>query len=185
MPKQSVLPPIVISVLLFCFFYLLTPWHDNLLMRYPRVIDGAWWQLITSQLMHHDAPHLWFNIAGVWIAWLLFPEQLKAPKNWLITIPVLLCSSIVELIGAPSYEVYAGFSGTLYGLFAYAALKDALSRNWIGGVIFVALIIKIILDLDQPDYGDVVAVFAHIGGAIAGITAVFFTRKTPSEPAES
>ncbi|RUO59722.1 rhombosortase [Pseudidiomarina marina] len=184
MPKQSVLPPLVISALLFCIFYFLTPWHDHLLMRYPRVMDGAWWQLITSQLMHHDAPHLWFNIAGVWIAWLLFPEQLKKPQNWVVALPILLSSSIVELIGAPTYEVYAGFSGTLYGLFAYAALKDALNKNWIGGLIFVALIIKIILDLDQPEYGDVVAVFAHIGGAAAGIAMVFFTRKTAKQQSD-
>lgn len=177
MPKQSVLPPIVISVLLFCFFYFLTPWHDHLLMRYPRVIDGAWWQLITSQLMHHDAPHLWFNIAGIWIAWLLFPEQLKTPNDWLMVVPILLASSAFELIGAPTYEVYAGFSGALYGVFAYAALQDALKKHWIGGIVFVGLIIKIILDLDQPEHGDVVAVYAHIGGAVAGIIAVFLTQK--------
>lgn len=146
-------------------------------MRYPRVIDGAWWQLITSQLMHHDAPHLWFNIAGVWIAWLLFPEQLKTSKDWWVVVPILLVSSIVELIGAPTYEVYAGFSGVLYGVFAYAALQDTLEKHWIGGIVFVGLIIKIILDLDQPQHGDVVAVFAHIGGALAGIAAVFITRK--------
>ncbi|RZQ56198.1 rhombosortase [Pseudidiomarina tainanensis] len=173
MPKQSVLPPIVISALLFCCFYFLTPWHDDLLMRYPRVMDGFWWQLITSQFMHHDAPHLWFNIAGVWIAWLLFPDQLKTPHNWLVGLPILLTSSIVELFGAPTYEVYAGFSGTLYGLFAYAALKDALNRNWIGGVVFAALVIKILMDWDQPETGDAIAVFAHVGGAIGAVSLVF------------
>jgi len=176
MPKQSVLPPIVISALLFCFFYFLSPWHDQLLMRYPHVIDGAWWQLITSQLMHHDTPHLWFNIAGVWIAWLLFPEQLNTPKDWWVVAPILLVSSAVELIGAPTYEVYAGFSGTLYGVFAYAALKDALNKNWIGVVVFIALVGKIIVDWDQPVTGDAIAVFAHFGGALAAVALVFVNK---------
>lgn len=179
MPKQSVLPPIVISALLFCFFYLLSPWHDQLLMRHASVVDGAWWQLMTSQLMHHDAPHLWFNIAGVWIAWLLFPEQLKTPKNWLAVVPIMLASSAVQFFVAPTHEVYAGFSGALYGVFAYAALQDALNKKWIGGIVFVGLIIKIIIDFDQPAHDDVVAVFAHIGGVLAGIAAVFITRKLP------
>lgn len=180
MPKQSVLPPLVISALLLCFYYLLVPWHDALLMRYPRVIDGAWWQIITGQLMHHDQPHLWFNVIGVWIGWLLFPEQLKHPKHWWVVIPVLLSSSAGQLLGAPSYEVYAGFSGTLYGLFAFAALKDALAKQWIGMVVLAALVLKIIFDLEQPATGDAVAVFAHIGGAVCGFVLTLVVRPSIS-----
>lgn len=170
MLKQSFLPPTVISALLFCVYYLLTPWHHHLLLQQQRVLDGAWWQLLTGQLMHHDAPHLWLNVTGVWICWLLFPASFQRVRDSWVIGPILLTSSLGQLIGATSSELYAGFSGTLYGLFAYAALLDARAKHGLGRLVLVGLMLKMALDFWAPLQTDMrIAVYAHLGGILAGL----------------
>lgn len=171
MPKQNVLPPLVLSVLLFCCFYFFSPWQQQLLLRPQLFYDGAWWQLISAQFMHHDQAHLWFNLAGVWMAWLLFPKQLEHPKQWWVILPLLLASGSGQLLGGHANEVYAGFSGTLYGLFVYAALQDALephAKRWIGAVVLLGIVIKLVVDLSIPEFAAGIAVFAHVGGIVVG-----------------
>lgn len=176
--KQSVLTPLVISALLLSFYYLLMPWHSQLILDYRAVAQGAWWQPVSSQLMHHDQPHLWFNLAGLWMAWLLFPEQLRRNRNWWPLLPILLGVSAGQYWLASPTALYAGFSGTLYGLFTWAALTDSLhsklsSKRWISIIVLAGVVLKTTLDFVVPHFADGIAIYAHLSGVVSGIVLVF------------
>ena len=160
--------PSALSALLVICYYLLTPWHSAWSMVTAQVYAGAWWQPLTANLMHHDQAHLWFNVAGIWIAWLLFPAQLQRNQDWWVLLPVAIVSSLSQLWFAPGHEIYAGFSGALYGLFAYAALQDALAKQWIGAAIVLGILIKSLLDFSFPSLVEGIALYAHSGGIVSG-----------------
>lgn len=172
--KQSVLTPVGLSALLLSFYYLLMPWHQALVLDYAAVAQGAWWQPLTSQLMHHDQAHLWFNLAGLWIAWLLFPDQLQRNRDWWPVLPLLIAVSAGQFWLAEPTAIYAGFSGTLYGLFAWAALTDSLliknaSKHWISVIILFGILLKTGLDFAIPSFAEGIAIYAHLSGVICGM----------------
>ena|SRR5690554_4430892 len=178
--KQSVLTPLVISALLLSFYYLLMPWHNLLILDYRAVEQGAWWQPLTSQLMHHDQAHLWFNLAGVWLLWMLFPKQLQRSRNWWPVLPILLAVSAGQYWFAPTNELYAGFSGTLYGLFAWAALSDSLlikqaKHHWIGVLVLAGIVLKTVVDFTVPSMAEGLAIYAHLSGVLGGLLLVFLS----------
>lgn len=172
--KQSLLTPLVISALLLSFYYLLMPWHDLLFLDYRAVSQGAWWQPLTSQLMHHDQAHLWFNLAGIWIAWLLFPEQLRHNRDWWPIAPIIIAVSAGQYWLAEPTVLYAGFSGTLYGLFAWAAVKDSLllrqsPKHWISVLVLLGIVLKTLLDFSVPALAEGLAIYAHLSGVVCGM----------------
>lgn len=176
--KQSVLAPLVISALLLSFYYLLMPWHELLLLDYRAVAQGAWWQPLSSQFMHHDQPHLWYNIAGLWMGWMLFPDQFRHNQDWWPVLPIVVAVSAGQYFLAPPNVIYAGFSGTLYGLFAWAALKDSLllpqsPKHWISVIVLVGILLKTLLDFVLPGFADGIAIYAHLSGVICGMFLVF------------
>lgn len=178
--KQSVLIPVVISALLLSFYYLLMPWHDLLILNYRAVEQGAWWQPLTSQLLHHDQPHLWFNLAGVWMLWMLFPEQLRRTHDWWPLLPILVAVSAGQYWLAPSNVVYAGFSGTLYGLFTWAALTDSFlikqaAKHWISVLVLAGILLKTVVDFALPSWAEGVAIYAHLSGVISALLLVFLS----------
>ena len=46
-------------------------------LRYERgaVLDGEWWRLLTGHLVHADAAHLAWNLAGAALVWWLFGAE--------------------------------------------------------------------------------------------------------------
>ncbi len=174
MPKQSkwspVIPLSVLTALFCCFYYLLTPWHDSLYLVRDQFYQGAWWQLLSGQLMHHDAEHLWLNIAGLWVCWLVFPQVVA---QWrfisLSVIFLMLGSSWIQLILGSPEAYYAGFSGTLYGMFTYAAWQDIRARHWTGIVVFNVVVAKVAYDFYTQAGVHPIAVAAHIGGITAAL----------------
>ena len=174
--KQSLFVPIGISVLLIVGYYLLAPWHPQLMLQAPQFYQGAWWQLVTAQLLHHNPPHLWFNLAGLWILWLLFPQQFRRNQDWWVVLPIGIASSLFEVLLSPVSLTYAGFSGALYGLYFYAAGKDAVNKQWIGMLVLVGLALKLGWDFMYPSETVQLAVFAHLGGVVAAMVLILLEQ---------
>lgn len=177
MPRQSLFVPLGISALLMTAYYVLAPWQHQLMLQAPQFYQGAWWQLVTAQFMHHNPPHLWFNLAGLWLLWLLFPQQWQRSKDWWVLLPIGLVSSLCEVVLGPAEHVYAGFSGALYGLYCYAAWHDALQQQWIGKLVLIGLLLKLVVDFFQPAGTEQVAVFAHLGGVVAATVLIVLAQR--------
>lgn len=89
-------------------------------LRYDRVavLSGQAWRLASGHLVHADAPHLAWNLAGVGLVWFLFARD-YSPKQWLA---ILAASTIAIDLGflllEPGLAWYVGFSGVLHGCMA-------------------------------------------------------------------
>jgi rhomboid family GlyGly-CTERM serine protease len=89
-------------------------------LRYERtaVLAGEAWRLVTAHLVHADAAHLAWNLAGAALVWWLFANEFTR-RGWFV---VMLASTAAIDLGfilfEPQIEWYVGFSGVLHGCMA-------------------------------------------------------------------
>jgi rhomboid family GlyGly-CTERM serine protease len=89
-------------------------------LRYDRaaILAGEGWRLVTGHLVHGDAPHLAWNLAGLLLVWFLFARDYSS-RAWLV---ILVASTLVIDLGfllfEPDLQWYVGFSGILHGCMA-------------------------------------------------------------------
>ncbi|MEE9310289.1 MAG: rhombosortase [Cocleimonas sp.] len=151
--------------------------RDDLAFQRLSISLGQWWLILSGNLVHSNVPHLFLNIAGLWIFGFLFFDNLSL-KTFLLSC-LLLCGSVgIGLyLFNPELQKYYGFSGALYGLFLVGATTSIINKDWFTGII-VALFIagKIGWDFafgaseSSADLiGIPVAVHAHLYGAIGAI----------------
>lgn len=86
------------------------------------------WRLATAHLVHHDWPHLGWNLVGIALVWFLFAREF-ALRGWLV---ILVASTVAIdagfLLLEPQLDWYVGFSGVLHGCMA-AGLVAWLKRE--------------------------------------------------------
>lgn len=179
--------PVALAALL-AGIYVLSPAATHVL-RYERsaVLAGEAWRLVTAHLVHGDAPHLWWNVAGVLLVGFLFARE-YSPRQWLM---VLVASTLAIDLGflllEPGLEWYLGFSGVLHGC-AAAGLVAWLREErdpftWLVVAVFVA---KLAwehavgpLPFTSQSLSMPVIHEAHTYGAVGGAAAgLWFTRRT-------
>jgi rhomboid family GlyGly-CTERM serine protease len=89
-------------------------------LRYERaaVLAGEAWRLVTAHVVHADAAHLAWNLAGAALVWWLFADEYTR-RGWCV---VMLASTAAIDLGfilfEPQIEWYVGFSGVLHGCMA-------------------------------------------------------------------
>lgn len=156
-------------------------------------------QFLTANFAHYSFMHTLLNIAGFIIIWYwIFGDYFNkaVPKFLAILLCCISTTTYVYLFS--NYNVYAGFSGVLHGLFAMACIGQVfIEKNYKWALPFVGLFLKIYVeynypnftlsDLSQQLYGDStkidnylisntktafrVCTESHIGGTIGGVVA--------------
>lgn len=155
------------------------------LLRYQRdaILAGQWWRLLTGNLVHLGWPHLWLNLAGLLLVWLLFQRALPL-RVWL---SVALISSLAVGLGLllfdPNLAWYVGLSGTLHGLFAaglVASLAAGQRAEWLLLALFLAKLTWEQLVGPTPGTAELaggnVIVDAHLYGTVGGALTVLVWR---------
>ncbi|WP_157980684.1 rhombosortase [Aliidiomarina taiwanensis] len=175
--RHQVLPFVVLSVFLWVLFLvvLFAPAGAESLLYQRHLLERQIWRVFTGQFMHLDWPHLLLNTAGVWLAWLLFAEHLSCRRMlWLLPVLALGCG-IGMWVFAPEIEDYLGFSGVLYGVFAFGAVSDVWQKIKFGRWLLVGVIVKVSWDywitpvsLLGGDTSEL-ATAAHLLGAVSGV----------------
>ena len=85
-----------------------------------RFEQGAWWELLSSQLVHLSLPHALANAAALLlIAWLLRPWLSTPAQSGLLAGAAAAVAAVIAL--DPGCGYYAGFSGALHGWLGGAA----------------------------------------------------------------
>jgi rhomboid family GlyGly-CTERM serine protease len=164
-------------------------------LRYERdaiLRGGEVWRLVTGHLVHADAAHLAWNLAGLaLVAWLFVREYSR--RDWLV---ILVASTAAVDLGflalEPHLEWYVGFSGVLHGLMAGGLLAWLVRyRDAVTALVAVLFVAKLgwehlvgplpftALTLSLP-----VIHSAHTYGAIGGFlaAAVCLRRRRPASP---
>jgi rhomboid family GlyGly-CTERM serine protease len=160
-------------------------------LRYDRaaVLGGQTWRLVSGHLVHADAAHLAWNLAGAALVWWLFAAEFSL-RGWSL---VMFASTAAIDLGfiflMPQLEWYVGFSGVLHGCMA-AGLIAWLGRAHDPVTVAVALIFAAKLGWEHfagplPFTSATLALpvvveahsFGAIGGAFAALGLMYRRRR--------
>lgn len=152
-------------------------------LRYDRdaILSGQAWRLATGHLVHADAPHLGWNLAGLALVWFLFARDYSV-RQWLaILFASTLAIDLGFLLLEPGLAWYVGFSGVLHGCMAAGLVAWLASGRDLLGVLVTALFVAKLawehfvgpLPLTAESISLPVIYEAHsygaAGGALAGV----------------
>ena len=133
------------------------------------------WRLLSAHFVHLGWVHLWLNLAGLALLWLLLGDTLKS-LWWGSGVFVLAFGvSLALLICSPAVEWYVGFSGVLHGLFVAGAIANLSRMTPLALSILAVLFVKLIVEwiawedpVTEGLIGAAVIVDAHVYGVLLG-----------------
>lgn len=119
------------------------------LLRYQRVeiIAGQWWRLATGHLVHLGWAHLWMNIGGLLLVWLLVGRALSLVQWGGLLAFCMLGISLGLLWWLPQLDWYVGLSGVLHGMLLAAALQLALGGDREALLISIIVTLKVAYEM--------------------------------------
>ncbi len=149
-----------------------------------------WFQLVSHIFLHGSETHLLLNMFGLWMFGRIV-EQVLGKKRFLLLylisgIGAAIISQLVDeyIVGEIFYGAMVGASGALYGLLAAFAI---LFPNFKIMLIFLPVpiaakfFVPVLLLIDLTAgftgfsiFGQNIAHFAHIGGAIIGFCMIYY-----------
>ncbi|PJC85385.1 rhombosortase [Vibrio sp. HA2012] len=143
----------------------LAEWNKELIKQ------GQWWRILTGNYTHTNLPHMGMNLLALWLMGNLFRP---AVKN-LLSVLSLISAIVGITLLLSSMQIYLGLSGILHGIFAYYALKEALSGRQSSWLLVAGISIKIGWEQWYGASADTasligarVAIEAHLIGGITG-----------------
>ncbi len=146
-------------------------------LQYDRVaiLHGQVWRIFTGNFVYLGWGHLAEDMAGYMLLWLLFEELLPGWRCPLLVVLGSLGVGIGLYLGDPALRWYVGISGALNTLWLAGAMLLMQRRDWLGWVLAVFLILKLIyeqtlgpLPFSVATTGGPVVVDAHLYGALTG-----------------
>lgn len=142
------------------------------------VTNGEWHRWISGHLVHFTPTHLLLNAGGTALLWWLYLRDLSLHAWLSLTLGLALWISLGLGWVAPELQRYAGFSGVLHGLLAFALLRATLNgpERGLQGTLLGALVAKLLYEqtpwydpnAQQALIGVPVATTAHWLGALGG-----------------
>lgn len=155
-------------------------------LRYDReaILHGQWWRLLTGNFVHLGWPHLWLDLAGLLLVWLLFKDHIPT-RAWIAT---TLFSCLGVGLGllwfSPHLTWYVGLSGALHGMFATGAILSIRMGYRFEFVLIALLAFKLFweqhfgpLPGSEEYSGGHVVVDAHLYGAISGAVLALLPKR--------
>lgn len=159
------LPFFLAAALLLIVMQLFEPdLGGRLIYQRADILNGEPWRLLTAHLVHANWTHLWLDLAGLMLVWLLFGE-FATSRRWLtISLVTALGLSLAMLMFDPDMQRYRGISGVGHGLMmAGAVFALPKSRPW--GLAWVMLLAAKILW--EQLFGPIPGSEAAVGGRVA------------------
>ncbi|NIY91863.1 rhombosortase [Vibrio diazotrophicus] len=165
-----------------CFGLQFEPFSHVMAWQADAIENGQWWRIVTGNFTHTNFAHLAMNLLGLWVIGYLFQPK---PRN--VAVLTLLISSWIGISLLFTNMVnYVGLSGTLHGLFAFYALKEALDGRKSSWLLVIGVILKVASEQlfgasasTAEMIGARVATEAHLSGLIIGLLlAAIMYKKT-------
>ena len=140
------------------------------------VLQGAVWQLFTSNFVHVNLAHLFGNMIFLWIFGIGAETLFNRKQYLIIYLASGLFGSVLSLFTGID-SVSAGASGAIFGLFgAVTIYSEGLDARSIIMALFYSLYFLAL------NIGVNVNVYAHAGGLIIGLLlGYYYARRTPKE----
>lgn len=136
------------------------------------VVQGEWWRVFTSQLVHLDLTHLSYNVGTLFILGWLLEEK----HRWQL-VPILLSGAALVAVYLPLSSLwrYCGLSGAISALILpviwFLWQKQRSVIPWIIGALYLGRLLwelttgtPLVTDLEWPSHPP-----AHLVGLTAGL----------------
>lgn len=180
--KHTLIKLLAVAALLVLVQLLPASWQAQLSYQTQALNQHEYWRLLTGQLVHLRWEHLAFNLLGLVVIGLLFSRHIGSHRFLPALLACMLGSNLGMWLADPQITHYVGFSGVLYGLFAWGACWDVLTRQRFGMVLLALVLAKTTYDyvngatfVALSDAGQV-AFSAHFYGVIAGVLVAILSH---------
>lgn len=141
----------------------------------PGVVDGAWWQPMTSAFTHVEVWHIGFNMLALWF---LGPQlELAIGRVRFVALYLLsaLAGSTFVLWLSPEYQATLGASGAVFGLMG-ALLVLAVKVGGNVSQIGTWLLLNAVLTFTVPNISWQGHLGGFLGGALVAAVLVYSPR---------
>ena len=127
------------------------------------VMNGGYWQLLTSIFIHVDIIHLSLNMLFLLIFGFRAEELFSPEEYFFIYFLSGLSGSMLTLL-MPLDTVSAGASGAIFGIFGASMIymRKTLGQSIIGALMFSFFLLIL-------STGENVNILAHLGGLVVGL----------------
>jgi membrane associated rhomboid family serine protease len=141
----------------------------------PGVVDGAYWQLVTSMFTHVQVIHIGFNMLALWV---LGPQlELAVGRVRFLALYFLsgLSGSALVYWAAPEFGATIGASGAIFGLMGALAVVALKVGGDVRGILtWIGINFVITFVLAGISWQGHVGGF--IGGSVIGVILVYAPR---------
>ncbi|MGF1908274.1 rhombosortase [Vibrio kasasachensis] len=140
--------------------------------RADYIEQGQWLRILSGNFTHTNSAHLTMNLGALWIIAFVFRPS---PRSYAALLIFLSIGVGIGILYTP-IQSYVGLSGTLHGLFAYYALREALQGRLSSWILVLGIVAKVVWELTIGSpistaelINARVAVEAHLLGVVNGI----------------
>ena len=165
----------------------------RLALRYEResVLLGEYWRLLSAHFVHLSWAHLFLNLVGLLLGWLIFGEDYPVRRWGGVFLGSGLAIGFGFLLFDPHLHWYVGLSGVLHGMLAAGLVRWLVSGTreawWLAALLAAKLVWEQIvgpLPFTEAAAGGPVIEQSHLYGAIGGLVVGLFyaARDRRSDP---
>lgn len=140
------------------------------------VLQGAYWQLITSMFVHASIVHITGNMLFLFIFGLRGEEMFSLPEFLGIYLVGGLVGNLLTLAFTPYLGLFyasVGASGAIFALFAAIVIysRSSVRQSILGALIYAFFLFFI-------SSGEGVNLLAHLGGLAFGLAVGYYLAKS-------
>jgi len=128
------------------------------------VLNGAYWQLLTSIFVHVDIMHIALNMLFLFIFGLRAEELFNTEEYFAVYMLAGLSGSILTLFFMSANTLSAGASGAVFGMYGAGIIytRKTFGQSMVGALLYAFFFLML-------STGSGVNVIAHFGGLAVGL----------------
>ena len=166
---------IAVNVVVFAFSFLYPSIVDAGAQINPLVAQGEYWRLFTAMFLHANFLHIGFNMLSLFFVGRAIEVYYGKLRYLAIYLLSGIAGGILYFFTSPAGSAI-GASGAIFGVFGALGVFYIVNRRSLGAygrgaignwLFWIGL--NLVFGLSNPD----IALFAHIGGLIAGMLIAF------------
>ena len=140
------------------------------------VLNGQYWQLLTSIFVHVDIMHITLNMLFLFIFGLRTEEFFKTEEYFTVYMLSGLTGSLLTLFFMSANTLSAGASGAVFGMYGAGLIymRKRFGQSIVGALLYSLLFLMLTT-------GSGVNVIAHFGGLATGLAIGYLLAQSHRE----
>lgn len=131
----------------------------------PGVLNGGWWQLLTSAFTHVNLMHIGFNMLALWMLGPQLERLFGRARYLVVYLGSALVGSLLVCLFSGAYTISLGASGAIFGLMAAMLLTAVRYHGDVRGILVWIGLNAVITLMGVGS----ISWQAHLGGFLGGL----------------